>query len=318
MNSVADGVRNEAAGTRYAVIFRTHFWDDFCDRQLRRLREQVGTGDIFVLVDETRGHVAGIPTERVFRLTDQMVLDAGYPQAGEGSIQWFSGDVPMYLFRAANPDYVYYVQLEYDVNVHVPLDDVIARVHADRADVVTLEKRGTAPDWYWMPSVKGVYREEEVTHRLICLSIFSGTALDRLATARQAQAVAYKRGDFPGWPFCEAYIPMEGAKLGLRMTELSRYGDTGHYDWWPPYPERALPALTGHAFVHPVLDQQRFLPSITKYPNVRALVTPNSVFHQRLRKMGTEAYLKLLVSGRFRALLARAIREKWERGRAVS
>jgi hypothetical protein len=45
---------------RYAVIFRTHFWDDFARRQFARLRQMVREGDIFVLVDETNGPVVGI------------------------------------------------------------------------------------------------------------------------------------------------------------------------------------------------------------------------------------------------------------------
>jgi hypothetical protein len=130
-----------SARPRYAVVVRTHFWDAFVDRQFERLRKQVGAGDIHVLVDETRGHVAGIPTDNVFRLTDGQVLDAGFVAAGEGSIQWFSGDVPLYLFRKANPDYDYYVQLEYDVNLHVPVDTLVARIAADGADTVTLGRR---------------------------------------------------------------------------------------------------------------------------------------------------------------------------------
>jgi hypothetical protein len=90
---------------RYAVVFRTHFWDEFCDRQLDRLRARVGSGDIYVMVDQTRGPVKGIPTEKVYPVTDQAILDAGFVAAGEGSLQWYSGDVPLYLFRSAYPDY---------------------------------------------------------------------------------------------------------------------------------------------------------------------------------------------------------------------
>lgn len=38
----------EAANT-YAVLFRTHFWDDYVERQYQRLRAQVGRGDVFIL-----------------------------------------------------------------------------------------------------------------------------------------------------------------------------------------------------------------------------------------------------------------------------
>lgn len=296
---------------RYAVVFRTHFWDAFVDRQFRRLQEQVGAdGDVFVLVDETRGHVAGIPTSRVFRLTDGQVLDAGFVAAGEGSIQWFSGDVPLYLFRHAHPGYRYYVQLEYDVNLHLPIDRLIERVAADRADIVALERRETNADWHWMHTVRGVYPEAEITHRLICLSIFSGQALDRLHDARRAQADRFRAGTLPAWPYCEAFIPIEGKRQGLKLAELSAYGDVDRYDWWPPYLEADLPTLTGHTFVHPVLDQPRFVASMLKYPNVRALFLPGSSFHRRLRRLGAKNYAGLVTSKGFLSLAFATLRDR--------
>ena len=284
---------------RYAVVFRTHFWDAFVGRQFERLLEVVGQGDVYVLVDETRGHVAGIPTQRCFRLTDGQVLAAGYVAAGEGSIQWFSGDVPLYMFRAAHPDYDYYVQLEYDVNIHRPVDDIVDQVARDRADIVSLERRETPPDWYWMPTLAGVYPVEEATHRLICLSIFSGRALDALSAARLCYAERYRAGELPSWPFCEAFIPIEGKRLGLRLSDLSSYGDVDRYDWWPPYLEKDLPSLRRHAFVHPILDRPRFTASMLKYPNVRALFGPRSDFHRRLRRLGMAGYLKVILSRTF-------------------
>ena len=37
----------------YAVLFKCHYWDDFIERQLSRLMQRVGVGDVFVVVDET-------------------------------------------------------------------------------------------------------------------------------------------------------------------------------------------------------------------------------------------------------------------------
>lgn len=295
---------------RYAVIFRTHFWDDFVDRQFRRLQERVGSGDVFVLVDETRGHVAGIPTHNVFRLTDGEVLDAGFVAAGEGSIQWFSGDVPLYMFRKSHPNYLYYVQLEYDVNLHLSVDDLVGRVAADDVDIVSLERRPTGSDWHWMSSIRGVYPEAEAAHHLICFSIFSGRGLDTLSAARLAQADRYRNGALPAWPFCEAFIPMEARRQGLKLAQLSEYGDVDRYDWWPPFPERELPALQGHAFVHPVLDRPRFITSLFKYPNVRALFLPGSQLHQRLRQLGLADYMSVIASRTFAGLAITTLRSR--------
>jgi len=44
-------------GSTYAVLFRTHFWDDYVERQYQRLRAVAGRGDVFILVDETNGPV---------------------------------------------------------------------------------------------------------------------------------------------------------------------------------------------------------------------------------------------------------------------
>jgi hypothetical protein len=299
------------AAPRYAVVFRTHFWDAFVDRQFRRLQAQVGHGDVFVLVDETRGHVAGIPTGKVFRLTDGQVLDAGFVAAGEGSIQWFSGDVPLYLFARANPGYDHYVQLEYDVNVHRPIDGLVARIAADGADIVSLERRDTPPDWHWMDSIRGVYPEAEAAHHLICLSVFSARALAALSAERLRQAELFRAGTQTAWPFCEAYIPMEARRQGLKLVPLSAYGDVDRYDWWPPFVEEDLPRLERHAFVHPVLDRPRFVTSMFKYPNVRALFLPNSLFHRRLRRLGLRDYAGLVGTRSFAALALATLRGRF-------
>ena len=299
-----------AALPRYAVVFRTHFWDEFVGRQFERLKARVGHGDIYVLVDETRGPVAGIPGTK-FPVTDQQVLDAGFVEAGEGSIQWFSGDVPLYLFREAYPDYDYYLQLEYDVNVHMSLDAVMARVGADGADIVALEKRDTPEDWYWMPSIRGVYDAAEATHRLICLSIYSSHALNTLAAARRAQAQRFRAGEIPAWPFCEAFVPIEGKRRGLKLQELSRYGDTDAYDWWPPFVESDLPQLGSHIFVHPVLDTSKFINSVFKFPTVYRLTLPNSSFHQKMRRLGPLGYARILLSRRYRHVLYHTLRSRF-------
>jgi hypothetical protein len=286
---------------RYALIFRIHFWDAFADRQLARARAAAPGADLWVLVDETRGRVEGIPGDRVFRLTDGQILDAGYVAAGEGSIQWFSGDVPLYMFRAAQPDYDLYVQMEYDVNFHLDVDAMAAAVKRDGADMVALTKGEPVAQWPWLATCLDAYRPDEIRHQLICLSAFSGAALDRLAAARLAQAAAFRAGELRAWPYCEGFLPTEAARQGLRLRELSDYGDVTAYDWWPPYPEGDLSRLGGHAFVHPVLDADRYVPSLFKHPpGLAALLWPGSWFGRKLRRLGLLAYLRLLAGSRYR------------------
>jgi hypothetical protein len=290
---------------RYAVLFRTHFWDEFAGRQYDRLLRQVGSGDVYVLVDETRGHVADIPTDRVFRLTDAQVLEAGYVNAGEGALQWFSGDVPVYLFFAAHSEYDYYLQLEYDVNVHTNLDVLMARVASDKVDVVASTEAKHDPDWPWLPTCLGVYEPHEIKHQLICLSIFSNKALRTLSRARLDQAERFRAGLLRAWPFCEAFIPTESVRSGLKIEELSSYGDISAYDSWPPFLEEKLPKLRRHAFVHPVLDREKYVPSLLKWkPGFAELALPLSWLHRRLWRLGPAGYVRAVTGSAFRQAVA--------------
>ena len=296
---------------RYAVVFRTHFWDEFATRQLDRIRRRVPSGDLFVMVDETRGKVAGITTDRVFSVKDADLLDAGYVQAGEGSIQWYSGDVPLYLFRKAYPDYEYYVQLEYDVNVNVSVDDLIEKVSRREVDMVALTN-GEEPDWHWLPSCSDAYEPKTVRHQLICLSVFSKSALLRLEEARLEQARLFKANVIHRWPYCEGYIATEARKQGLNIAELSEFGDVSHYEWWPPFIEKDLPQLGKFDFVHPVLDKPRFEGSLLKYDlKLGIIASPFSWSHHRLRRLGLINYLKAVLSLPFRRTLWRSFRKRF-------
>ena len=307
---MASSSRLTQATPRYAVIFRTHFWNDFTTRQFQRLRDRVGTGDVYVLVDETRGHVPGIPTERVFRLTDSEILAAGYVDSRQGSVQWFSGDVPLYLFQHKFPEYQYYVQLEYDVNVNLNLDEVVGRVAADQADVVALSEEGDPSIWYWRSSCLGFYAPDEVSHLLVCLSIFSSGALRVLASKRLEHAAAFRAGVTTAWPMCEGYIGSESTKQGLKVVELSTYGDVKAYRWWPPYAERELPMLDHNGFIHPVLEPSRFVPSVLKSePSLRSLISPLSLIHKRLRQLGAVGYIGAIFGKPYREAVMQPVRK---------
>jgi hypothetical protein len=64
------------------------------------------------------------------------------------------------------------------------------------------------------------------------------------------------------WPFCEAFL---GAFVEehpeIRYANIDRYGLVKRYEFWPPH--RFTPDLFGAEpeFVHPVLDDQRFIQS---------------------------------------------------------
>ncbi len=47
-----------AFSPRHVVLFRTHFWDAFVARPYERLKQKIGRGDLYILLDETNGPVA--------------------------------------------------------------------------------------------------------------------------------------------------------------------------------------------------------------------------------------------------------------------
>ena len=296
---------------RYAVIFRTHFWDAFATRQLARLIEKTRSGDVFVLVDESNGPVAGIPHDKVVRLTKAQVLAHGFADAGEGNLLWFNGDYPLYVFRGLHGDYDYYLQLEYDVVFNLDLDALMRRIAADRVDFVGLTKGEPVSEWLWAASCLEAYAERDLRHQLICASVFSAAALDRLAARRLAQSDDYRAGRLRQWPMCEGFIPTEIALGGLKSGELSRYGGTDAYNHWPPFAEADLPTLTAATFVHPVLDQQRYIDSVLKYHvGLAGFLNLNSLTHRKLRRLPAPVYVQAVARSVWKKTVERVRRAR--------
>ena len=260
---------------RTATVFRTHFWDSFAQRQFDRLLAVSDGTDVIVLVDETSGPVT-VPHDRVVRVTESSLLAMGLPRAGEGNLLWFNGDYPLYAVQQQMPDYDIYLQLEYDVVINRPVASLIAAAVAGGVDYVGLTKGEAAEDWFWRGSCAGVYAPEDVRHQLICLSLFSARALAHLFRRRLAQAASLADG-------------------GFICRELSDFGDTGAYDHWPPYLESDAAGLATFPFVHPVLDQPRYIASLHKYHiGLTGYLNPASLFQRKLRRLPAREYLMVL------------------------
>ncbi len=211
----------------YAIIFRTHFWDAFAQRQLERLRAHIGRGTLYVLVDETNGRVEGIQHDQVVRVTENDVLAMGLPAAGSGNLFWFNGDYPLYYFLQLHGSYDYYLQLEYDVVLNTDIDALVDRVAADRVDFVGLTKGEPVQEWAWRHTCEGVYSSAELQYKLICLSLFSRRALEALVRRRLEMAVQVRDGAIANWPFCEGLHCHRDAPRRLcqrRVVELRRHG----------------------------------------------------------------------------------------------
>lgn len=281
---------NTKANGNYAILFRTHFWDDYVERQYQRLLSVAGGGDVFILVDETSRPVP-VPHPNVVPHTQQGVLDLGLAGAGHGNMLWFNGDYPLYYFYQQHSGYDYYVMTEYDVVVQRSLDDVVAQVERGGVDLVGLSNTEAPAVWPLAPTCRGVYSDDELRKCLICFSVFSNRAVRRLLDRRLEMSRQHEAGLMQRWPHCEAFIPTEVAAAGFKMAELSEFGPTSRYDWKPAIIETELPALAGQAFVHPLLNPQRYVPHIMVdlWPP-EAFFDPRNAAGRRLRRAPISAY----------------------------
>jgi hypothetical protein len=285
----------EFSRPRACIIFRTHFWDDFVQRQFDRLLAVSNGIDVFVLVDETNGPIVGIAHRNVVRMTESDCLAMGFAQAGEGNLLWFNGDYPLYYFAALQGAYDYYLQLEYDVVIDQPVAATIAKAAAEGVDYVGLTKGEPVHEWFWLKTCADAYDLADIRHQLICLSLFSARALNHLASRRLAQSRQYESGTLRSWPMCEGFIATELHKGQFVCRELSDFGDTSLYDHWPPFLETDLQRPHAKGFIHPVLDQERFITSLHKYHvGLLGYLNPTSLFHRKLRRLPPRRYAAVL------------------------
>ncbi len=300
-------------GARYAVVFRTHIWDDYVARQYRRLAARIGSGDLFVLLDETNGRVP-VSEGQVVSHTQAGIKALGLADAGRGNMLWYNGDYPLYFFYHHHPDYEYYVMIEYDVAVHGDIDAMIAFASREGVGFVGLTKGEPVAEWPFTASCLDAYAPEDVKKRLFCFAIFSRGAVRTLFERRLSLSRELAEGTIRRWPYCEAYIPTELARSGFKLAELSELGSTELYDWRPAFVETDLGLLQQHTFVHPVLSAQRYVQATIKdYWSTWDALNPRSAFMRRLRRVPLSVYggpwaaaLRARLSESARMRLARA------------
>src|ERR1700722_8513915 len=243
-----------------AVVFKAYAWDEFVERQARRLAEVAGSLDFFVQIDETGGPVGPIPFERVIRFTCADLEAAGLAMRfGAGGVLWWNPDYAHYQFLTHCPAYDYYLFVEYDCLVQCSLENFVARGVAQGADLIALPISKTFDRWHWMPYQRDVYPFHEARLALLNVCFLSSRALKLLHHRRIAM------DSDPGvrhWPSSELFVPSEVVREGMTWLSLASFGDVSRYDWFPPTLEEDLVAANGDAFLHPVLDRGRYLASI--------------------------------------------------------
>lgn len=275
------------AAKRYAVLFRTHIWDDYVERQYQRLKANIGRGYLYVLLDETNGPIE-TGKERVVSHTNPAIESLGLADAKSGNFLWYNGDYPLYFFYDRHPEYDYYVMSEYDVTVNGSIDSIVDEVAQAGAGLLALAKGETTEDK--IVSCLDVYPREEAQKRLICIAVFSREAVRALFDKRIELSREYAAGRIRRWPFCENFIPAELRRRGFKLMELTDFGSTENYDWWPPVLERDLDDLQHQIFIHPVLDDRRYVDSALRIWRIHDLFDARSPLLRRLRKVPFGVY----------------------------
>lgn len=239
--------------------------DSFVERRLARVVAAAPSGDVFLMMDETRGSAGAIPFDRVIRYREEDLGRLGFPRLSLGSLFWYNADYPFYYFRHLYPDYDVVVCVEYDAVPTIDIDGLVADFRAEQLDLVG----HAVDDWFWADTLLHFYKREQIRPYQICAAILSARAIDYLAECRLRHA----RAGVPNprdWPIGEIFVGTELALAGFKERDLSSFGRLTRYDWWPPVHELQLPFCNGEVFVHPVLNGRRYLVSLFRKKNFRS------------------------------------------------
>ena len=271
--------------TRYAVLLKVHYWDDFVERRFRHLLGKVSTGDVYVFVDETHGAVGEISHDRVIRSTERQLDKLDVLLHPPGKVFWFNADYPLYQFYLEHSDYDYYLMCEYDTVFNIEIDDVVKAAEREQVDYVGFPLADRSPNWPWIQTCEGVYPDSvKLYNWLNAISLFSKRAVEFLLQRRQSHARSYKAGDIKNWPYSEAFIPTEMHNNGFIVRQLGDFGKVDHYNWWPPTHEKDLPSLQGQDFLHPVLDEEKYVASCLRFGSLHSYFLPNGQLRRLLAR----------------------------------
>jgi len=257
---------------RYAVLFKAFAMDDFVSRRLARVVAASPGGDVFLMMDETKGSVGPIAFDRVIRYTESDVLGLGYPPITHGSLFWYNADYPLYYFQHLHPDYDMIVMVEYDAVPAMGLDDLVRECRDQGVDLVGHSIPKTIDTYWWTSTMLRFYAPAHIRPYQICAAVFSARAVRHLAECRLRQGRDYDLPDAKQWPIGEAFIGTELTQGGFHLREMSSFSKLTGYDWWPPIHESELEDYAGQVFVHPVLCGRRYVTSLFKSGFVSGMI----------------------------------------------
>jgi hypothetical protein len=282
----------------YAVLFTTYAWDDFVARQYERITQRVQGGDVYVMADESRGPLNGLPSDRVIRTTQQEILRHGgrtaFIENGDWEVKaplWWNLDFLTYRFFDEHQEYDYCLTMDFDACVNLDVDSLIKKVEAAGYDFVAMPACEKIDDWYWRQPHEATYPRADLHAHMLCVHIISRRASNYLGQRRREMAADYKAGKLKFWPFCEAFMPTELHRAGFRVGTLAEFGDVEDLGWEKVYNEKDIIPAMKAGFVHPVLDERRFIIAyMQRYKPVKDWFYPASPFWRQLRQLPSPIY----------------------------
>jgi hypothetical protein len=255
---------------RYAVLLKIHYWDDFIERRLRHLLREVATGDVHIFVDETHGAVGKIAHDLVTRVTERDLEQLGVLLHPPGGVFYYNADYPLYHFFSENDSYDYYLMCEYDTVFNIDVDEFVRTAALDQVDYVGFPLGIDFAEWHWRETCDGVYPESQALYNWInCISLHSRRSIEFLLARRKVLTRRYMAGEIKNWPYAEAFIATEMKNNGFVVRNLGEFGKVDRYNWWPPIHEVDLPSLRDQSFLHPVLDERKYVVSCVRYGRLR-------------------------------------------------
>lgn len=280
-----------SAAVRWATLFKCHFWDDFVERQFLRLTKQLAARDVYVVVDETKGKISGITHPQIVRITEEISESEGYLRFPADNLFWYNTDYQVYHFFDRFPDYEYVVICEYDCVVNFDIAQIIQTMVEEKLDFVGEPIRVPIEKWRWAKTARPLYPDHvEISGRLVCFAAFSRGFANKLQFARRdhtQRILSQGRHSGIAWPNNEAFVGSEIARLQARERPLSDFGKVERYNWWPPSHERDLPLLQDQDFLHPVLDERKYVASCLQYGSLHSYFLPNGQLRRLLSRSST-------------------------------
>jgi len=141
--------------SKNAILFTTHFFNDFVLSQYRKLRDEVSSTADVVLLIQIEEEIS-MPTDVVYyEFSIESLKSLGFNMI-ENAIVPGSNHFPLLQFFIKYPNYQYYWSIEYDVHFSGEWNMFLKNFENDTNDFISshIQKYSETPDWCWWNSMK--------------------------------------------------------------------------------------------------------------------------------------------------------------------